>query len=612
MKWKSSLTSKKFLLVISICFGLLPTFQIDHAVANNIVENACQIGSSSSCPAQSPQEIVNLYGTSTNGSYWLNLNGVARETYLILSSSYPDAGGWFLGMKGTRSGSSFWFNSTQWTDQTTTLNTSSLSDDVSTEAKFHAFNYLPATKLVAVFKDRASNVFNATGSGDFGTNSFAGHTWAETVTSTTMYSRFTTNSNIVDGTGYIGRYTIHRETNSSSGKLVFPYQTGWTRYGFYNTTGNNYRWGVTSNNETSIGSNDSVSGIGLDANSASGIVTYSDNLTVGPNGGSGATNPGTFNYPSGFQIWGKMANPSIATPASLTRTDIGVGSIRLNIGAVAAATEYAIQYKLTSTSTWSNATTLRLTTPNASTPSATITGLTNGSYDFRVWSRAVNNSSATSISLLNQSIDTAAPTFTSSTAFSAAENISTSSAAATIKVTESATVTISSGADAALFNISNSDTVTALVKFKVSPDYESPSDSGGNNVYDLILTATDTSGNAGTQTITITVTDVVDTSSFTSFTLSGTPSYRTVVTITANISVASKVTFRAKNVIIPGCKNKTASGSGSSFTATCTWKPSVRGAVRITATAVPTSGSISSSTATPLNVMVGNRGSTRN
>jgi hypothetical protein len=60
-------------------------------------------------------------------------------------------------------------------------------------------------------------------------------------------------------------------------------------------------------------------------------------------------------------------------------------------------------------------------------------------------------------------------------------------------------------------------------------------------------------------------------------------------------------------VIIAGCKNKTATGSGSSFTATCSWKPSVRGAVRITATAVPTSGSISSSTANPLNVVVGNR-----
>jgi hypothetical protein len=216
------------------------------------------------------------------------------------------------------------------------------------------------------------------------------------------------------------------------------------------------------------------------------------------------------------------------------------------------------------------------------------------------------------IVIIRYTFDTTAPTFTSSPSFSAAENISTSTAAATIKVSESATVTISSGADAALFNISNSDTVTALIRFKISPDFESPIDSGGNNVYDLVLTATDPSNNAGTQTITITVTDVVDTSSFNSFSLSGALSYRSVVTITANVTVAAKVTFRAKNVIIPGCKNKTASGSGSSFTASCTWKPSVRGAVRITAIAVPTGAGISSSSATPLNVMVGNRSSTRN
>ena len=207
--------------------------------------------------------------------------------------------------------------------------------------------------------------------------------------------------------------------------------------------------------------------------------------------------------------------------------------------------------------------------------------------------------------------DTSAPTFTSTPNFSSPENTAITVAAATIKVSESATVTISSGADAALFTISFSDTVTALIKFKVSPNYEAPSDSGANNVYDLVLTATDTMGNAGNQTITITVTDVVDTSSFNSFSLSGTPSFRTVVTITANISVAAKVTFRAKNVIISGCKNKLATGSGSSFTATCSWKPSIRGAVTITASAVPTGAGISSSTANPLNVRVENRSGSR-
>jgi uncharacterized repeat protein (TIGR02059 family) len=312
-------------------------------------------------------------------------------------------------MKGTRTGTSFTYSSTQWTNQTTTLNTDSLSDDVSTEAKFDAFNHLPVTRLVAVFKDRSSQAFNTSGSGDLGTNLFGGHTWSEIVTSTTMFSRFTSNSNIVDGSGYTGRFTIHRETNASNGKLVFPYQTGWTRYGFNNTTGYSYRWGTTSNNESSMGSNDSVSGIGMDSYSAAGVVSYSDNLTVGPNGSSGLVNPGNMILQSGFQIWGKMATPSLAAPATLTRTNLGDGSVRLNIGAVGAASEYAVQYK-TSAQQWSSATTVRLTSPSASTPSATLTGLTSGTYDFRVWSRATNNSSNTAVSLLSQSVDSSAPT----------------------------------------------------------------------------------------------------------------------------------------------------------------------------------------------------------
>jgi uncharacterized repeat protein (TIGR02059 family) len=312
-------------------------------------------------------------------------------------------------MKGTRTGTSFTYSSTQWTNQTTTLNTDSLSDDVSTEAKFDAFNHLPVTRLVAVFKDRSSQAFNTSGSGDLGTNLFGGHTWSEIVTSTTMFSRFTSNSNIVDGSGYTGRFTIHRETNASNGKLVFPYQTGWTRYGFNNTTGYSYRWGTTSNNESSMGSNDSVSGIGMDSYSAAGVVSYSDNLTVGPNGSSGLVNPGNMILQSGFQIWGKMATPSLAAPATLTRTNLGDGSVRLNIGAVGAASEYAVQYK-TSAQQWSSATTVRLTSPSASTPSATLTGLTSGTYDFRVWSRAANNSSNTAVSLLSQSVDSSAPT----------------------------------------------------------------------------------------------------------------------------------------------------------------------------------------------------------
>ena len=210
--------------------------------------------------------------------------------------------------------------------------------------------------------------------------------------------------------------------------------------------------------------------------------------------------------------------------------------------------------------------------------------------------------------------DTTAPTFTSSSSFSAAENISTSATAATIRVSESATVTISSGVDAARFNISRSETNTAIIKFNVSPDFEAPIDVGTNNVYELTLTATDAAANAGTQSITITVTDVVDTSSFNSLALAGsatTAIFRSSIVITANVSVASKVTFRARNLIISGCKNKLTTGSSPNIIATCSWKPSMRGAVVITATAAPTGAGISSATATPVNVVVGNRSGVR-
>jgi hypothetical protein len=210
--------------------------------------------------------------------------------------------------------------------------------------------------------------------------------------------------------------------------------------------------------------------------------------------------------------------------------------------------------------------------------------------------------------------DTTPPTFTSSSSFSAAENIATSATAATIRISESATVTISSGADAARFNISRSETDTAIIKFNVSPDFEAPVDVGGNNVYEITLTATDAAANAGTQSITITVTDVVDTSSFNSLALAGsatTASYRTAIVITANITVASKVTFRVNGKILPGCKNKSTTGSSPNIVATCTWKPSIRGNVSLTASAAPTGAGISSSTSTPVRIMVGNRTGSR-
>jgi hypothetical protein len=101
----------------------------------------------------------------------------------------------------------------------------------------------------------------------------------------------------------------------------------------------------------------------------------------------------------------------------------------------------------------------------------------------------------------------------------------------------------------------------------------------------------------------------VSPSTFNSLGLSGgvtSAVYRTSTTISGEVSVAAKVTFRAGGVVIPGCKNKSTSNSAP-FIASCTWKPSKRGSYSVTATATPISNSYSASSATPLRVIVSNR-----
>ena len=209
----------------------------------------------------------------------------------------------------------------------------------------------------------------------------------------------------------------------------------------------------------------------------------------------------------------------------------------------------------------------------------------------------------------NQGVDDVTPpTITSSASFSAAEN---QTAIGTATANEAVIWSILSGVDSATVNLVSG---TGVLTFKTAPNFEAPIDNGANNVYNLTIRATDTAGNTTDQAIAITVTDVIETASFTLFRLAGsvtTANYRTAIVITAEVNVASKVTFRASGSVIPNCKNKTAVGSGVSYIATCSWKASRRGALTITANAVPTNVAIGSSSATPLSVWVDKRSSAR-
>ena len=66
---------------------------------------------------------------------------------------------------------------------------------------------------------------------------------------------------------------------------------------------------------------------------------------------------------------------------------------------------------------------------------------------------------------------------------------------------------ISGGADAAKFAINAS---TGALSFLTAPNFELPTDAGGNNIYDVIVKATDQGGLFDTQAIAVTVKDVIE------------------------------------------------------------------------------------------------------
>ena len=69
------------------------------------------------------------------------------------------------------------------------------------------------------------------------------------------------------------------------------------------------------------------------------------------------------------------------------------------------------------------------------------------------------------------------------------------------------TYSISAGADKNLFQI---DATTGVLSFKSAPDFEAPKDSGGDNIYDVTVRATDNAGASDEQGIAVSVTDAAN------------------------------------------------------------------------------------------------------
>jgi hypothetical protein len=207
--------------------------------------------------------------------------------------------------------------------------------------------------------------------------------------------------------------------------------------------------------------------------------------------------------------------------------------------------------------------------------------------------------------------DSTPPGFTNGTTFSVAENTSASTTVATISVNESATISIVSGVDSALFISTTVDSVTAQIRFSSSPDFESPQDVGSNNVYNITIRAVDTLGNSGDQAISITVTNVNESSTIGAPSFSGAASKGSVITITVTTNAAGKVRFFVSGKRISNCLARSTTGSSPSFTATCSWKPPVTGRQSLTARITPTNSSFTTATSETTSIWVVRRSNSR-
>ena len=135
---------------------------------------------------------------------------------------------------------------------------------------------------------------------------------------------------------------------------------------------------------------------------------------------------------------------------------------------------------------------------------------TNNTYVVQVTANDGANTTNKTITVTVNDQNDVAPTITSGASGSEAEGTATSNVVYDANATDPDTVgTVSfslTGTDAGQFDI---DSATGAVTFKVSPDFELPADTGGNNVYDVVVHANDGVHDT-TQAVTIAVTDVND------------------------------------------------------------------------------------------------------
>ena len=233
----------------------------------SITVNPAADGTSAARAASSATAIKSLTGTTTNGTYWINLPTVgAQQVFCLMDNGYNN-GGWHLALKSD-TGTTFSWGSGYWTGNNT-LNTGDINLNNS-NAKFDVFNYFAGNDIMARWPDI----------GQGGCDSYGGAwIWRDNgrIGSRSLLSFFqnTSNLSITAPTSFCG---------FNSGLWSTQDGMRWYGYNYSINSGNAMRWGFAWNNEGDHGSNDTEGGIGSNrAGFSAGDRIYCCNTSTGIN-----------------------------------------------------------------------------------------------------------------------------------------------------------------------------------------------------------------------------------------------------------------------------------------------------------------------------------------
>ncbi len=239
--------------------------------------------------------------------------------------------------------------------------------------------------------------------------------------------------------------------------------------------------------------------------------------------------------------------------------------------------------------------------------SVTIDGL-EASITSRTATALTFNTPVGTVGAKNIVLTTYGPTLTSTGAYTYLPLPSITSLSVTSGPVAGGTSTIVTGTNLASITVATIGGANATRASNTSTSITLTTPVGTAGAKDLVITNVN-----GTITLSGAFTYVVQTASFSAFSLAGsvtiTP-YRTPINITATVAYSSRITFKFGNLRIPGCVSIPTAASAP-YTAVCKWKPSRRGTYALTAVAVPTTGGISVGVASPITVSINNRTASR-